>query len=600
MISNHSGEYTGTRRFYREDESNMPIEEFLKSLELPKKYYDSNFDIVEKYEEEADSFISGLEKIEADEFPEDKREKIIDMLKKISPNIEANIHRILDVFKYYEGADPKRAQEEIDAVMACLRSAIFISTMDDWNEIDTPDGKRYTKFRLRSGELFYRVRSVEGTRKDIESNPDELFHIPLSKKALTNNERFSLAGFPSLYLATMLPLAWQESGYPQRYYYSEFQYLKLAQRGKNIDFKNEMKLLALYSPQEIYMWGTAEKYDHFPVWLEAVRKCLMMYPLVMACAFVNHSGKGAYKQEYIIPQMLMQWVQRNIDSVQGISYFTCVDMKMMPSAYCAYDIVIPALAPYDDKKYSQKLRDEFTWTKPRYFEIPLLDTNANKEDRHIIYDYIGSIRNIFRYRLPGIIETYLEEIERVCVCLYHLMKSGNNADIQMVIHTLNLINTCCGTIKAKSLTAIIAEGEKNHSLMSDEEYEEMVAEFKKIADIFLDEDREHNSVATIIDRYRNTLWNDYHVQTMIDIAYREDDNIADLENWIHENHLIYQKHILSDKDAGEMKKEIKDIKTPLVRRFNSVSLYNPDGPEFCDYQKEAFDISLDGADLLTR
>ena len=49
-----------------------------------------------------------------------------------------------------------------------------------------------------------------------------------------------------------------------------------------------------------------------------------------------------------------------------------------------------------------------------------------------------------------------------------------------------------------------------------------------------------------------------------------------------------------------MKKEIKDIKTPLVRRFNSVSLYNPDGPEFCDYQKEAFDISLDGADLLTR
>ena len=32
----------------------MPIEEFLKSLELPKKYYDSNFDISEKYAEEAD------------------------------------------------------------------------------------------------------------------------------------------------------------------------------------------------------------------------------------------------------------------------------------------------------------------------------------------------------------------------------------------------------------------------------------------------------------------------------------------------------------------------------------------------------------------
>ena len=578
----------------------MPIEEFLKSLVLPKKYYDSNFDMSEKYAEEADAFISGLKKIDAAEFPKKKQKEIMNMLKNIFPDVEANIHRILDVFKYYEGADLKRAQEEFDVVMACLRSAIFISTMDDWNEIDTTDGKRYTQFRLRAGELFYRVRGVEGTRKDIESNPDELFHIPLSKKAMTNNERFSLAGFPSLYLATMLPLAWQESGYPQRYYYSEFQYLKLTQRGKNINFENEMKLLALYSPQEIYMWGTAEKYNHFSVWLEVVRKCLMMYPLVMACAFVNHSGKGAYKQEYIIPQMLMQWVQRNIDRVQGVSYFTCVDMKMMPSAYCAYDIVIPALAPYDDKKYSQKLRDEFTWTKPRYFEIPLLDKNANKEDRRIIYDYIGSIRNVFRYHLPGIIETYLEEIERVCVCLYHLMKSGNNADIQMVIHTLNLINICYGTIKAKSSTEIIEEGKKNHSLMSDEEYEEMTVEFKKIADTFLEEDREHNSVATIIDRYRNTLWNDFHVQTIIDVACREGDNIMELESWIHENHLIYQKHILSDKDAGELKKEIKDIKTPLVRRFNSVSLYNPDGPKFCDYQKEAFDISLDGADLLTR
>ena len=43
----------------------MPIEEFLKSLVLPKKYYDSNFDMSEKYAEEADAFISGLKKIDA-------------------------------------------------------------------------------------------------------------------------------------------------------------------------------------------------------------------------------------------------------------------------------------------------------------------------------------------------------------------------------------------------------------------------------------------------------------------------------------------------------------------------------------------------------
>ena len=115
----------------------MPIEEFLKSLELPKKYYDSNFDISEKYAEEAEIFIKRLKEVDVSEFQEDKREQAINMIKIILPDAEANINRILDVFKYYEGADPKRAQEEFDTIMDNLRSAMFVSTMDDWNEIDT-------------------------------------------------------------------------------------------------------------------------------------------------------------------------------------------------------------------------------------------------------------------------------------------------------------------------------------------------------------------------------------------------------------------------------------------------------------------------------
>ncbi len=61
------------------------------------------------------------------------------------------------------------------------------------------------------------------------------FYIPLSKKAFVNNERFSLAGFPSLYLSSMLLLAWQECGYPKKYYYSEYQYEKLnGSRGNRV------------------------------------------------------------------------------------------------------------------------------------------------------------------------------------------------------------------------------------------------------------------------------------------------------------------------------------------------------------------------------
>ncbi|RGS36868.1 hypothetical protein DWX94_12745 [Coprococcus eutactus] len=306
------------------------------------------------------------------------------------PNVDKNVRRIIKIFKYYEEADLKLAQDEFDALMDSLAGSMFVSTIDDWCKISTPEGNYFTQFRTTGGRNFYRVRGVSGKRKDIENNPDELFHIPLNKKSLTNNERFSLAGFPCLYLSSMLPLAWQETGYPQKYYYSEYQYIKTSDLDRKIE--DELRFLALYSPLEISNWGAAEKINKFDLWIQVVYNCLMMYPLVLACSFVNHSGKGTYKQEYVIPQMLMQWVMRNNHEIQGISYFTCVDISMMQGSYCAYNVVIPALKPYDILGYSQKLRDEFNWTVPEYFEIPLFDSNYNRDDMKKLYNFISEIR----------------------------------------------------------------------------------------------------------------------------------------------------------------------------------------------------------------
>lgn len=123
----------------------MNIEVFLKSLELPKKYYDSNFDISEKYKEEAKQFIKGLRKIDGREFEDkNKQEQIKEKFKLLIPIVEKNVCRILDIFKSYEEADLKRAQDLFDAMMDSLSSAIFISTIDDWNRVDTSEGKIWT------------------------------------------------------------------------------------------------------------------------------------------------------------------------------------------------------------------------------------------------------------------------------------------------------------------------------------------------------------------------------------------------------------------------------------------------------------------------
>ena len=74
----------------------MCIEDFLKSLELPKKYYDSNFDISEKYAEEANIFIEGLKKIDVVEFSSaEKQEKIVDKFNLLIQNAEKSVHKVL-------------------------------------------------------------------------------------------------------------------------------------------------------------------------------------------------------------------------------------------------------------------------------------------------------------------------------------------------------------------------------------------------------------------------------------------------------------------------------------------------------------------------
>jgi hypothetical protein len=350
------------------------IENLMRKIALPKRYFNNDFIISDKFREETDTFVSLLRQCNGKEFNADKEAKIKQKVPEICDTAKLNIDSVLNIIKQYENADLKTAQEEFDILMSRIKDDIFISSIDDHVQITTEDQTFRTSFRTTSGYRYFRVRPVEYESFNISQNADELFHIPLSKRAYTNNERFSLAGFPSLYLSTMLPLAWQECGYPQKYYYSEYQYERsYGSTYENCLFEKELRFLSLYSPDEICNWGTSVKYNDFDLWIEVVTKYLKSYPLILACSFVNQSGKVPYKQEYIIPQMLMQWVQRNNLTVQGISYFTCIDTSMWPSQWCAYNIVIPAVAPYDDKMYSNILRDKFCWTVPQLFTLNYKD-----------------------------------------------------------------------------------------------------------------------------------------------------------------------------------------------------------------------------------
>ena len=382
---------------------NLKIEDLMRKIELPKRYFNNNFIISEKFSEEKEKFLSLIRQCKGEEFDDDKKLQIEKKISQVIQVADDISNMILEIFECYENADYKKAQELMDGLMSRLEQDIFTGSIDDRVCINCDGKNYYTRFRLNPGYRFFRVRAVDYESSAIQKNADELFHIPLSKRAYSNNERFSLVGFPSLYLSTMLPLAWQECGYPQKYYYSEYQYKYSVDlnSGKR-KLENELKFLLLYSPNEIAIWGTSVKYNNFALWLEVITRYLKTYPLILACSFVNQSGKVPYKQEYIIPQMIMQWVQRNSSKIQGIEYFTCVDTNMWTSEWCAYNIVIPAMPPYDDKKYSIPLKEEFCWTSPQFYSVPILDKSNNEADREFIYNLVSEISSVMRtHFFPG-------------------------------------------------------------------------------------------------------------------------------------------------------------------------------------------------------
>jgi len=599
----------------------LKIENLMRKITLPKRYFNNDFIIADKFKEETDTFMSLLHQCNGGEFDADKQAKVQQMIIDICDIIKLNIDSILRVFKYYENADLKTAQEEFDILMDRIKDDVFISSIYDRVQINIGKQNFYPYFHTTPGYRFFRVRPVEYESNNIQKNPDELFHIPLSKRANSNNERFSLAGFPSLYLSTMLPLAWQECGYPRKYYFSEFQYEKSYDPTfENRLYDKELRLLSLYSPDEINNWGISAKYKYFDLWLVVLTKYLKTYPLILACSFVNQSGKVPYKQEYIIPQMLMQWVQRNNSTVQGISYFTCIDTSMWPSQWCSYNIVIPAVAPYDDKMYSKSLRDKFCWTVPQFFTVPIADKKYNEHDREVIYSFVSDLRSASRtYQFPTRLQDSLSKMMNVSGCLMSLLDNGSALNMQLALHMLNSLESNCKQLKAFKLETFLAEvldDKEDPSVIYNPNLDDTFNAFRNLYNRFISEDGNFGDIEKLIEKYKSLCWNYLHPHSQIFVLYSNHSELAVPLKWLYENHILHDivKLVANDDTvkylknvAEETKVSIDDfwgmpvesdewilnnmssIRTPIFVKQNDVSIFSPDGTAFFEFVQVGFD-----------
>jgi len=113
---------------------------------------------------------------------------------------------------------------------------------------------------------------------------------------------------------------------------------------------------------------------------ERLYNYLMIWPLVMSCSVKVRNYEDTFKPEYIIPQLLLQWV-REKEHIDGISYQTThIDFRKSLSKGDFFNIVLPVK---DNKVRGlcDHLKSKFTMTNATSIQLSQCGNNSH----HYLY-----------------------------------------------------------------------------------------------------------------------------------------------------------------------------------------------------------------------
>lgn len=209
----------------------------------------------------------------------------------------------IEGYRYRPAFVKEVVQILIEGIKSCLQAYLEGRINDAYQALDvTLSNKRknfYTTLKqtqIETGNNFYRIR--KNTENFIYS-PKEMFHIPFELRGCVANQRYSINGFPSLYLGSNLYTCWEELKKPDL---NNFQVIR---------FENNEEFTALdLTPPDLSDVFSGENYRYLLTW-----------PIIFACSIRVKNPNDIFKPEYILPQLLLQWV-RDHDKIDCIRYFS--------------------------------------------------------------------------------------------------------------------------------------------------------------------------------------------------------------------------------------------------------------------------------------
>ena len=217
----------------------------------------------------------------------------------------------------------------------------------------------FEKFFLKDGKYFilfcpqipdYPDFTLYRMRTEKYSSPGELFHIPFDKRSKVSPERFSILGYPILYLGKSFYICWEELNIPDI---------------NNITVslfkpKRHLNLVDLTFPVDVSCPWMA--YSFF-----------IFYPLIMASMVRVKNPDDPFKPEYCIPQDFLTFIKHhgkvNDTMIDGIMYMSSKVKENATISNSGFNNILLLTNNTDQKEgYCSDLANKLQMSDP--FTIP--------------------------------------------------------------------------------------------------------------------------------------------------------------------------------------------------------------------------------------
>jgi len=254
--------------------------------------------------------------------------------------IENQIELTLDALDKYLNGFPAEAFSSIQSALEQLDSNQLLPIQDT--------------HPASFSSSFYRVRVSDNAnlkRKD-------LFHIPFELREKVSTQRYSIPGLPCLYMADSIFVCWEEMGRPSinRLYASRF------------DISNSaLKLLYFNISSKEMRSRCFSRANTDGKLIKQLVTYLCFWPLLAACSLLVEKPSEVFKPEYIVPQLVLQWVvlSKKIDGV----YYKSNRVKVATHNMGTFSNIVLPIQRAMAKGYCPELSKKIKLTAPVSFEV---------------------------------------------------------------------------------------------------------------------------------------------------------------------------------------------------------------------------------------